>query len=104
MKVLLGKFQKDHIQEVPCPELAFFLSVQRMDLEGPPCRPKCWVGSGSSRAVRNLAGWVTSTNDQWLPFCILLLNAVHGIWKFASHLNWLIQHPKSGGEKYSQVP
>jgi len=48
-QVLLGKFQKDHIQEVPCPELAFFLSVQRMDLEGPPCRPKCWVGSGSSR-------------------------------------------------------
>lgn len=48
-QVLLGKFQKDYIQEVPYPELAFFLSVQRVDLEGPPCRPKCWVGSGSSR-------------------------------------------------------
>lgn len=48
-QVLLGKLQKDHIQEAPYPELAFFLSVQRMDLEGPPCRPKCWVSSGSSR-------------------------------------------------------
>lgn len=48
-QILLGKVQKVNSQDVPCPELAFFVSVQRMDLEGPACRPKYWDVSDSSR-------------------------------------------------------
>lgn len=48
-QILLEKVQKDDTHDIPYPELAVFLLIQRMDHEGSTCRPKCWDVSDSSR-------------------------------------------------------